>query len=118
MVAATKAATDRFRELWNQNKLADLIAEIYTDQSVLIPPNHDVIRGRSAIQEYLQEARDLAGEYSKGDVKYQITASETMVSLFGEYAFRNGTMRFNAHEVYQRQPDGSVRNVVDMFGYR
>ena len=118
MVAATRAATDRFRELWNHNQLADLVAEVYTDQSVLIPPNHEVIRGRAAIQAYLQEARDLAGEYSESDVRYQITASETMVSLVGDYAFRNGTMRFNAHEVYQRQPDGSVRNVVDMFGYR
>jgi len=118
MVAATQQVTDRFRELWNANKLEQLVAEIYTDHSVLVPPNHDAIRGQAAIRDYLQNARNMVGEYSKSDVTYQVTSSDSLVSLFGEYQFRGGQLRFNAHEVYQRQPDGSVRNVVDMFGFR
>jgi len=118
MVAATQQATDRFRELWNANKLDQLVAEIYTDHSVLVPPNHDAIRGQAAIRDYLQDARNTVGEYSKSDVTYHVTSSESLVSLFGEYQFRSGQLRFNASEVYQRQPDGSVRNVLDMFGFR
>jgi ketosteroid isomerase-like protein len=118
MATAALQAAGRFRELWNANKLEQLVGELYADQSVLIPPNHDAIHGRAAIQEYLQSARDMAGEYSKDDVTYQVTSGDTLASLFGEYKFRSGSMRFNAHELYQRQPDGSVRNVVDMFGFR
>jgi ketosteroid isomerase-like protein len=118
MVAATHQASDRFRELWNASQMDQLVAEVYTDHSVLIAPNHEPIRGRAAIAEYLKGARAQLGEYSADDVSYHITSSDTLVSLLGDYSFRSGTLRFNAHELYERQPDGSVRNVVDMFGFR
>jgi ketosteroid isomerase-like protein len=118
MVAAARAGSERFRELWNANKLDQLVAEIYTEASVLVPPNHDAIRGRAPIREYLEQARAQLGEYSKADASCHPTSSETLVTLRCEYNFRSGTLRFNATEAWQRHPDGSVRNMVDMFGFR
>jgi hypothetical protein len=118
MVAATWQAEERFRELWNANNIDQLVAEIYTDESVVVPPNHDPIRGRAAILEFLKPARAELGEYSKDDMSCQPTSSDTLVSMFCDYKFRSGGFRFNAHEAWHRQPDGSVRNMVDMFGFR
>ena len=44
--------------------------------------------------------------------------SGNLLSLAGEYTWRSGKLRFNSHELYQRQADGSVRATVDMFGFR
>jgi ketosteroid isomerase-like protein len=117
-VAATWQAEEHFRELWNANNMDQLVAEIYTDESVMAPPNHDPIRGRAAILEFLKPARAELGEFSKEDVSCQPTSSDTLVSMFCDYKFRSGSLRLNAHEAWHRQPDGSVRNMVDMFGFR
>jgi hypothetical protein len=118
MVSAARSAQDQFWVLWNAEKLDELVAEIYTDESVMLPPNHDPIRGRAAIRDYLGPARQELGEYSTDDGSCHPTASATLVSMACEYNFRSGTLRFTAHEAWQRQPDGSVRNMVDMFGFR
>ena len=117
-VAATWRGDERFRELWNAERLDQLVAEIFTDESVLVPPNHEPVRGRAAIREFLQTARYELGEFSKDDYSCHPTSSETLVSMFCLYKFRSGTLQFNAHEAWQRQPDGSMRNMVDMFGSR
>ena len=118
MVAATWQAEERFRELWNAEKLDQLVAEIYTDESVMAPPNHDPIHGRAAILDFLKPARAELGEYSKDDRSCHPTISDTMVSMFCDYKFRSGSLRLNAHEAWHRQSDGSIRNMVDMFGFR
>src|SRR5438067_1735679 len=78
MVAATWQAEERFRELWNAEKLDQLVAEIYTDESVMAPPNHDPIHGRAAILDFLKPARAELGEYSKDDRSCHPTSSDTM----------------------------------------
>jgi SnoaL-like protein len=118
MVAAARRGEERFRELWNADKLDQLVAEIYTDESVVVPPNHEPVRGRAAIREFLQPVRYQLGEFSKEDYSCHPTSSEKVVSMFCLYKFRSGTLQYNAHEAWQRQPDGSVRNMVDMFGSR
>ena len=41
-----------------------------------------------------------------------------MTSVVGNYAAYNGGMRFTSHEAFQRQADGTLRVIVDMFGFR
>jgi len=118
MVSAARAGEENFRVLWNAGKLDELVAQIYSDESVMLPPNHDPIRGRAAIREFLGPVRQELGEFSKDDMSCNPTASSTLVSMACEYNFRSGTLRFNAHEAWQRQADGSARNMVDMFGFR
>jgi ketosteroid isomerase-like protein len=116
---ATKAtqAIDRFIKLWNENKLDELVAGHYTDDSIMLPPNHEVIRGRAAILEFLKGARDAVGDFDALEAPYSVVASGDMVSLVGKYSFRSHQIRFSSHERYERQPDGSVRCLIDMFGY-
>jgi SnoaL-like protein len=116
MVTAARKGEERFRELWNADKLDQLVAEIYTDESVVVPPNHEPVRGRAAIREFLQPLRYQLGEFSKDDYSCHPTSGDTVVSMFCLYKFRS--LPFNAHEAWQRQPDGLVRNMVDMFGSR
>jgi ketosteroid isomerase-like protein len=118
-VTATKQALDRFIKLWNEEKLEELVAVHYTDDSLMLPPNHEPIRGRAGILEYLKGARDALGEFDPGDYTVKMTASGNgLVSFVGQFNFYSGKLRFTTHELYQRQPDGSVRNMVDMFGFR
>jgi hypothetical protein len=51
-------------------------------------------------------------------MSFQAIISGNLLSLAGEYTWRSGKLRFNSHELYQRQADGSVRATVDMFGFR
>jgi hypothetical protein len=118
MVAAARSGQEQFRVLWNAGKIDELVGAIYTEDSVVLPPNHAPIRGTAAIKEYLQPARQELGEFSRDDMTCHPTASSTLVSMACEYNFRSGMLRFNAHEAWRRQGDGSVRNMVDMFGFR
>jgi ketosteroid isomerase-like protein len=116
MVTDTRAMVDRFIELWNAKKLDELVAGHYVDDAVMLPPNHEPIRGRAAILAYLKSLRDFVGDAQEGDHLLQATPSDKTVSWVGLYVF--GNLRITAHELYVRQPDGSMRNTVDMFGYR
>jgi len=82
----------------------------------MLPPNHEPIRGRAAILAYLKSIRDVAGDAQTGDHLMRGTPSGNTVSWVGLYIF--GKLRITSHELYVRQPDGSMRNAVDMFGYR
>jgi Ketosteroid isomerase homolog len=117
LVTATKQAVDRYIRLWKENKLDELVAGHYTDDSILVPPNHQTIRGRAAILEYIKGVRDALGEFDPLEEPYQVSTSGEMLSLVGKYSFRSGQLRFTSHELYHRQPDGSVRAMVDMFGF-
>jgi ketosteroid isomerase-like protein len=110
---------DRFLELWKANRLDELVAGFYADDAVMVPPNHEPIHGREAILAYLKGLRGPLGEFDEGDHRIRVTAgADRVVSWVGRYSFRGGTLRLTTHELYVRQPDGSMRCAVDMFGYR
>jgi ketosteroid isomerase-like protein len=117
MATATKESVARLVKLWNENKLEEMVADHYTDDAILVAPNHEPIHGKAAILEYLKGARASAGEFDSG---YDVTlrSSGDLLSLFGQYSFRSGKLRINTHELFERQPDGSVRSSIDMFGFR
>ena len=117
MVDATQRTFGRFVELWNGDKIDQLVSEVYGEHPILIPPNHEAIYGRAETAEYLKGARAASGEIDEESVVFAINSSEKTVSLAGRYDFRAG-LRVNSHQLYQRQTDGTARLVVDMFGSR
>jgi ketosteroid isomerase-like protein len=119
MITETRKAIEAFVQRWNDNKLEEMVAAHYVDDAVILPPNHEPIRGRDAILAFFKGVRDVVGPFDKGDYIIQATANENdSVSWVGQYTFQGGRLRFTTHELYLRQPDGSMRCAVDMFGYR
>jgi len=118
MITDTRKLIDRQIQLWNENKLDELVAGHYVEDAVMLPPNHEPIHGRRAILAYIKSIRDIAGEFDKGDYLIRATSSGNSVSWIGQYSLRRGTFRITSHELFVRQSDGSMRNAVDMFGYR
>jgi ketosteroid isomerase-like protein/PHD/YefM family antitoxin component YafN of YafNO toxin-antitoxin module len=112
-VEAVHQAIDRFIELWNEHKLDELVAGFYAEDALMVPPNHEPIRGRTGILEYLKGGREPFGDFDAShDLTFQTTASGNLVSHVGKYSFHSGRVRLTAHELYQRQTDGSVRCIV------
>jgi ketosteroid isomerase-like protein len=102
-------------ELFNGRRWDELGA-IYEEDALAVPPNAKPIRGRAAIVEYYKGVRDVVGEVTCGKPG-GLTASGDLVALLADdCSARSGTVRFNAHELYARQPDGSLRYRFDMFG--
>lgn len=118
MVAETRQVIDVFVQRWNENKLEELVEAHYVEDAIVMPPNHEPIRGRAAILEFFKGVRNVLGEFDEGDYLMSAKTSGNLVSWAGQYNFRGGKIRFVTHELYERQPDGSLRNTVDMFGYR
>ena len=118
MVTDTRKLVDRFVELWKEKKLEEMVAGHFTEDALMLPPNREPIRGRQAILAFYKGVRDVVGEFDKGDYLVQATPSGNTVSWVAQYNFHGGKLRFVTHELYVRQPDGSMRCAVDMFGYR
>jgi ketosteroid isomerase-like protein len=118
MVTATRKVLDRFVELWNANKLEEMVAGHFTEDAMMLRPNYEPIRGRQAILAFYKSVRDVVGEFDKGESLIQATPSGNTVSWVGQLNSHDGKLRFVTHELYVRQPDGSMRCAVDMFGYR
>src|SRR2546423_2577567 len=119
MVTETRKAIDTAVQRWNENKLQEMAAGFYVENALVIPPNHEPIRGQGAITAFYQNVRDVVGEFDQGDHLIQATSNGTgTVSWVGQYTFRVGQLRFTTHELFVRQPDGSMRNAVEMFGFR
>lgn len=119
IVADTRKQLDSFIELWNQNKLDELVAGYYLEDAVMLPPNHEPLHGHAAILAFLKSVHDFLGPFDKGDHLLKATPTgNDSVSWVGQYTFRDGKLRITTHELWVRQPDGSMRNAVDMFGYR
>jgi len=55
--AAIEAAVRRYVEASNQGD-ADALASLYADDAVLLPPDHEPVRGRAAIGEFWSQGTD------------------------------------------------------------
>lgn len=102
-------------ELYNARRWDELGA-IYEEDAVALPPNSPILRGRAAIIEYFKSIRDLTGEATCGEPTRITTSGDLVARVGDDCSARSGTMRFNVHELYARQPDGSLRYRFDMFG--
>jgi len=118
IVAEALQMEQRFAELWNDRNFDELGSYYYTEDAIAVPPNHEPIRGRAAIIEYFKGARDALGEIEVDTNAHRATTSGNLVSLVGKYFAHAGKLRVTSHELYERQADGSLKCVVDMFGFR
>ena len=118
IVAEALRMEQRFVQLFNDRNFDELGTYYYAEDAIAVPPNHEPIRGRAAIIEYFKGSRDAFGEIEVDTNAHRATTNGDLVSLVGKYFAHAGKLRVTSHEVYQRQADGSLKCVVDMFGFR
>jgi ketosteroid isomerase-like protein len=96
-----------------------LVAGYLTEDALMLPPNHEPIRGHQTILAYFKSLRDAVGEFDTGDSLIRATSSgDNSVSWVGQFSFHDGKLRVTTHELFLRQPDGSMRCAVKMVGFR
>jgi ketosteroid isomerase-like protein len=117
MVAAAKRTDRAIIAAYNDKKWDELRA-LYSEDAVLLPPNHDPVLGRDAIVEYISSVRDVAGKLDDGQEYLRVKASGNLVSLAVTFTANSGHVRMTDAELYQRQPDGSLVMAVEQFGFR
>jgi hypothetical protein len=66
----------------------------------------------------MQGIRDAFGDIETGPGTLKASVSGNLVSLVAQYAGQSGQLRAVAHELFERQSDGSLKCTVDMFGFR
>ena len=103
--------------LWNENRWNEL-GELYAEDALIVPPNHEPIQGRKNIIDYWRVQRPVLGETEGGDDPFRVTTDQDLTSVVGKFFFVKRNVRITSHEFYQRQPDGRTELVVDMFGFR
>ena len=118
MVAEAVRMQQLFLELYNDRKFEELGARIYAEDAIALPPNQEPIRGRAAIVEYFRGARDILGEGELSGPPLASSVSGDLVSVMPQYSAHQGQLRVVAHELFKRQPDGSLLLVQDQFGFR
>ena len=110
--AADEAALASTAASWEKaynDKDAEAVAALYTEDAQLLPPGAPVINGRSAIRDYW------AGDIAASGMSLAIAADATGVG--GDWAYRSGSWRALGAdgstaatgkyiEVWRRTPDG------------
>lgn len=111
---AIQSVSDRFQQHLLARNL-DSLAALYTDDAVVMPPNHAPVIGRGAIREFQasypavtafslnNETMDGRGDLAYVRGRYVMTVAGAPTDS-GKYI-----------EVRRRQPDGSWRIAVDIF---
>lgn len=118
MTAATLEVNANFIKLWNEDKIEECIKQVYSEDAISLPPNHEPLRGHAEIIAYFKPARQIFGKLKEGVAPLRIKSSGNITSFMTQYETVQPSVRFTAHEVYQRQSDGTVKLTHDMFGLR
>ena len=119
LVTDARKLIDTFAQLWKENRLEELVARYFTEDALMLPPNHEPVRGHQAILAYFKSVRDAAPQFDRGESLLRATPSgDSSVSWAGQFSFHDGKLRITTHELFVRQPDGSMKCTVKMFGFR
>jgi uncharacterized protein (TIGR02246 family) len=111
---AIEAAVTRYVAATNQGD-AEALAELYAEDAVLLPPDHEPIQGREAIGDFWRQGTDPGLEVRTlrmevdGDVgylvgSYHLPATEEEPADSGKYVL-----------CLRRQPDGSWKLTADIW---
>ena len=111
---AIQATVDRYVAASNQGD-AEALAELYADDAVLLPPDHEPIHGREAIVEFWRQGTDEGLEVSplrlevNGDVaymvgRYRLPPTEDEAADSGQYVL-----------CLKRQADGAWKLTADIW---
>ena len=118
--AAMVAEAVRMQQLlidrYNARKFEEM-GRFWAEDAIALPPNHEPIRGRAAIVEYFRENRDTLGE-AELLPPLASSVSGNLVAVVPQYTGHQGQLRVVAHELFERQPDGSLLCIQDQFGFR
>jgi len=117
IVADAKRVESAIVAGWNDKKW-DELAPLYAESAVVLAPNHEPVRGRSAIIEYFRSVRDVVGEIADAWEYLRVKGNGDSASLVGLFAVQDGRVRMWYTDLYERQPDGSVQIVVNAFAFR
>ena len=110
----------QWHDLFNAKKIQELCDLLYAEDAAAVPPDHEVVFGRSAVKDYFQKAAD------GGDVAFRIGIVEVHADdytgfVIGNYVFydRTGpeevTFEGRTLETFRKEPDGSWKFTVDMW---
>jgi ketosteroid isomerase-like protein len=99
------------------DKKWDELPPLFAEDALLLPPNHEPVRGRDAIVEYYKSGRDVFGEINEGWEFLRVKGSGNFASLAGLVTLGSGGIRLWYTDLYERQPDGSVQMVVNAFAF-
>jgi ketosteroid isomerase-like protein len=99
------------------DKRWDELPPLFAEDALLLPPNHDPVRGRDAIVEYYKSGRDVLGKINEGWEFLRVKGSGNFASLAGLVTLGSGGIRLWYTDLYERQPDGSVQMVVNAFAF-
>jgi uncharacterized protein (TIGR02246 family) len=111
---AIEATVDRYVAASNEGD-AEALIELYADDAVLLPPDHEPIHGREAIAEFWRQGTDTGLEINTlrlevdGSVayligKYRLPATEEEEADSGQYVL-----------CLKRQPDGAWKLTADIW---
>ncbi|MEW6471990.1 MAG: nuclear transport factor 2 family protein [Actinomycetota bacterium] len=113
MIAAARKTQSAIIAAYNEKRWDDL-PPLYVEDAIMLPPNHEPIRGRDAIIKFLASARDAFGEAdSSGSKSARVRASGNLVNFVYEFTAQGGRLRMMSHELYERQPDGTMLISID-----
>ena len=73
----------QFEKSFNQGD-AEALASLYTEDAKILPPNMDIVEGRSTIQSYWQGALDMGIKSFKGEL-IDLDASGNLGYFVGKY---------------------------------
>jgi ketosteroid isomerase-like protein len=117
MVAEAVRMEQTLIDRYNARKFDELGA-FWAEDAIALPPNQEPIRGRAAIVEYFRENRDTLGEAALISPPLASSVSGNLVAVMPEYTGHQGRLRVVAHELFERQPDGSLLCIQDQWGFR
>lgn len=119
-VAAIEELRSKWHDFFNAKRIKELCDHFYTEDTVCIPPDHDLVWGKAATRALLQGYADM------GNVAFKLGVVETHADdhtgyLIGNYVFydrRSGkevSVEGRTLETYRKEPDGSWKCTVDMW---
>jgi len=111
---------EQFVEAYNRGDIA-AVAALYTDDAVLMPPNSPMMRGRQAIQQFWEEARQMGLRdptlrtiqlEERGDTAYEVGEYTLQIEMPGG-ELENDKGKYVV--VWKQTADGSRKLAVDIW---
>ncbi len=111
---------DQFVEAYNRGDIA-AVAALYTEDAVLMPPNSPILRGRRAIQEFWEGARQMGLRdptlrtvqlEEKGDTAYEVGEYTLQIEMPGGEPL-NDQGKYVV--IWKQAADGSRKLAVDIW---